>query len=264
MTGRPGPPGRALRGELLKVRRSAVPATTLLVTLLIPLVGGLFMFIAGDPDRARSLGLLGQKAELAGVTADWAGLIGFVTQAVAAASLMVYSFVATWLFGREFVDGTARYLMALPIARDRIVAAKLVVLAGWSALLAVWVALVTVVVGAVMRLPGWDSAAVLAGLGRILVAGLLMIPAVLPVAYLASRTRGYLGALAIALLLLLVGQVAAILGWGAVVPWSIPALAAGVAPGQHAGAGSILICLLTGVAGAVATVRWWRSPDAGM
>jgi len=237
---------------------------TLLVLSLIPVVGGLFMFIAGDPDRARSLGLLGQKAELAGITADWAGLVGFATQAVAVASLLVYSFVATWLFGREFVDGTARYLMALPVARDRIVVAKLVVLAGWSALLSLWVALVAVVVGAVMQLPGWDPSAVLAGLGRLLVAGLLMIPAVLPVAYVASRTRGYLGALATALLLLLVGQVAAILGWGAVVPWSIPALAAGIAPGQHAGAGSILICLLTGLVGAVATVRWWRSPDAGL
>lgn len=64
--------------------------------------------------------------------------------------------------------------------------------------------------------------------------------------------------------LLVLAQLAAALGWGALLPWSIPALAAGVAPDQHAGIGSVIIVGLTGALGCWATDRWWHGPDAGL
>lgn len=254
----------AVAGEWRKVRRSRVPATTLLAFTVAPVIGGLFMFIVADPDRARSLGLLGQKAQLAGLSADWPGLLMFSAQVVAVGSLLANAFIIAWLFGREFTDGTAHYLMALPVDRSWIVTAKLLIYLAWAALLTLWLVAITLIVGAAMDLPGWSTATGITGLARILASATLMAVALTPLAWVASRTRGYLAALATALGMLATAQIAAVLGWGNLVPWAVPALAAGLAPGQHATAASIALCITTGLVGAAAAIRWWTSPDAGL
>lgn len=261
MTGGMGP---ALSVELLKLRRSRVPLVTFVVFTLAPLAGALFVFIVSDSDRARRLGLVGAKAQLTGITPDWAGLLWFATQVAAAGSLVVFAFVLTWLFGREFVDRTALYLMALPVSRSTIVKAKFAMFAGWGALLAAWLVMVTLAAGWAMNLPGWSSALAVGAIIAMLKACLLTLLTVTPIAYVASRTRGFLGPLATAMGLVVLAQLAAVLGWGAVLPWSIPALAADLAPGQTAGYGSLLIVAITGMIGCLATIRWWQGPDTGL
>ncbi|MGB8021956.1 MAG: ABC transporter permease [Candidatus Nanopelagicales bacterium] len=254
----------ALSVELLKLRRSHVPLTTFVVFTVAPLAGALLVFVASDPQRARDLGLVGTKAQLSGITPDWPGLLMFATQVAVAGSLLVFSFILTWLFGREFVDRTAHYLMALPVPRSAIVAAKFAVFAGWGALLAAWLALVTLGIGSAMRLPSWSATLAAGAVSAIVRACLLTLLTAAPIAYVASRTRGFLSPLAAAIGLMVLAQLAAGLGWGAALPWSIPALAAGVAPDQHAGAGSLMIVALTGVVGCWATLRWWQGPNAGL
>jgi ABC-2 type transport system permease protein len=254
----------ALANEWLKIRRSRVPIVTFVVLAIGPLAGGLFIYIAADPQRAKDLGLLGQKAELSGITADWPGMLMFSTQIASAGALLLFSFIVTWMFGREFVDGTAHYLMSLPVSRGVIVAAKFALYAVWAALLGFWLTAVTFAVGLLMRLPGWSASLAVAGASGTLRACLLTILAITPIAYVASRSRGYLAPLGCAIGLLAVAQVAAILGWGAYIPWAIPAVAAGVAPDQEATAASWLIVVATGALGILATIRWWRSPDAGL
>lgn len=255
---------QALSVELLKVRRSRVPLATFAVFTVTPLAGALFIFIVSDPQRARDLGLVGAKAQLSGITPDWPGLVMFATQVAVAGSMLLYAFILTWLFGREFVDRTAHQLMALPVSRTAIVLAKLGVYAAWGVLLCAWLALATLLVGVAMHLPGGSAAVVAHGMSAMLRAALLTLFAVTPIAYVASRARGYLAPLATALGLMVLAQLAASLGWGAVLPWSIPALAAGLAPNQHAGIGSVIIVALTGALGAWATNRWWHGPDAGL
>jgi ABC-2 type transport system permease protein len=254
----------ALANEWLKVRRSRVPLVTFVVLAIGPLAGALFIYIAADPQRAKDVGLLGQKAELSGITADWSGMLMFSTQIASAGSLLLFSFIVTWLFGREFVEGTAHCLMSLPVSRGVIVGAKLSVYAVWAALLGVWLTAVTFAVGLLMGLPGWSASLAVNSAAGTLRACFLTILAVTPIAYLASRSRGYLAPLACAIGFLALAQIAAILGWGAYVPWSIPAIAAGVAPDQDATVGSWLIVAITGVLGVLGTIRWWRSPDAGL
>jgi ABC-2 type transport system permease protein len=254
----------ALSVELLKVRRSHVPLATFVVFTLAPLAGALFIFIVSDPQRARDLGLVGAKAQLSGITPDWPGLVTFATQVAVVGSLLLYAFILTWLFGREFVDRTAHQLMALPVSRTAIVTAKLGIYAAWGTLLCTWLTLITLLVGVAMHLPGGSYSVLADGLSAILRAALLTLFAVTPIAYVASRARGYLAPLATAMGLMVLAQLAAALGWGAVLPWSIPALAAGVAPGQHAGTISVIIVALTGALGAWATNRWWHGPDTGL
>ena len=254
----------ALSNEWLKIRRSRVPLVTFLVLAIGPLAGGLFIYIVADPQRAKDLGLLGQKAQVSGITADWPGLLMFATQMAAAGSLMLFAFILTWLFGREFVDGTAHYLMSLPVSRSVIVTAKLILFAVWAALLGVWLTALTFAVGLLMRLPGWSASLAADSASGIMQAMFLTMIAITPIAYLASRARSYLTPLASALGFLALAQVAAILGWGAYVPWAIPAIAAGIAPDQNATAASWLIVAVTGVTGVLATIGWWRGRDAGL
>ncbi len=121
--------------ELLKARRSVAPLLTALAFAIAPLVGGLFMYILADPDRARRMGLIGQKAQFVGGGSDWPAYFGFLAQAATVGGFVLFAFVIAWVFGREFSDGTVRYLLALPTSRAAIIAAKLVVVALWCAAL---------------------------------------------------------------------------------------------------------------------------------
>lgn len=179
----------ALANEWLKVRRSRVPLVTFVVLALGPLAAGVFIYVAAEPQRAKDLGLLGQKAELAGITGDWTGMWAFSTQIAAVGAMLLFSFIVTWLFGREFVDGTAHYLMALPVSRGVIVAAKFSLYALWATLLAVWLPTLTVAIGLLMHLPGWSTSLAIRSVWGTLVACWLTIVAITPIAYLASRRR---------------------------------------------------------------------------
>lgn len=72
----------ALEAEWLKLRRSRLPWFTLAACTLGTAVGGLFMYISVNPERARALGLSGAKAQLSTVTPDWAGYLGLLAQIV--------------------------------------------------------------------------------------------------------------------------------------------------------------------------------------
>ena len=74
--------------------------------------------------------------------------------------------------------------------------------------------------------------------------------------------RGYLAQLACALAALVLAQVAAALGWAAYVPWSVPAIAAGLAPHATLSATSVVITAATALTGVAGTLAWWRSGKA--
>lgn len=253
----------ALAVESLKARRSKVPAMTFLAATGAAGIAALFMFILSHPDRARQLGLLHEKANLSGLTADWDGLLSFLAQIVAIADLMLFSFILTWVFGREAADGTMRYLLALPVPRTTIVLAKFTVAAGWAAATNAWLAAVVLAVGKALALPGENLPVIGHGLATTATAATLMLLATTPVALVASAARGYLAPLASALAALVTAQVAAGLGWAEVVPWSVPAVAAGLVPGISLGAPSVLLVIVTAAGGVLATLSWWRSGSAG-
>jgi ABC-2 type transport system permease protein len=254
---------RALAVETLKARRSIVPPLTALAFSIAPLVGGLFMYILADPERAQRMGLIGQKAQLTAGASDWAAYFAFLAQAVTVGGFMLFSFVAAWVFGREFSDGAARYLLALPTSRAAIVAAKLTVVAVWCAGLTLLVTAVGLITGAALALPGWSTGSLGAGLLHIWGGAGLTLLIVLPVAFAAGVGRGYLAPLGLAVLLLVLAQIVGATGRGELFPWTIPALFAQVAGESGGGvtAVGLLIVALTGVAGAAATFAWWMRAD---
>lgn len=253
----------ALWAETLKARRSRLPWITILAFTVAAGVGGLFMFILQDPDRARALGLLGAKAQFAGGTADWPTYLGLLAQITAIGGLLIFGLITIWIFGREFSDHTAKDLLALPTSRGEIVAAKFVVTAIWCLLLAGQTFLLGLLVGALLRLPGWTTATVLHGLGRLLATAVMTIMLITVFAVAASVGRGYLAAVGIMFLTVFLAQIVAALGYGHLFPYSVPAVYSGVSGEGHApiGVTGYTLVVLVGSASIAATAAWWRNAD---
>lgn len=253
----------AFRTELLKVRRSRVPRLVALGFSLVPLIGALFMLILKDPARARSWGIIGAKAQVAAGVADWPTYLGLLAQATTVGGLLVFSFVVTWVFGREFADRTAKELLATRTPRAAIVTAKGICAAAVVVLLIGLVPALGLPLGLALDLPGGTPAMVAQGAGRIVVAGLLTLALTPVIALLATIGRGYLLPLGCVILLVFLAQIAAATGWGAWFPWSVPALYSGAAgpPADQLAWYSPVLVVLTGAAGAVATYVVWLYAD---
>ncbi|MGH2689132.1 MAG: ABC transporter permease [Actinomycetota bacterium] len=253
----------ALATEWLKARRSRVPAITAAGFSLAPLVGGLFMLVLKDPERARSMGLVGAKARLMGTAADWPTYLGLLTQATAIGGVVVFGIAAVWVFGREFSERTAKDLLALPTSRAAIVGAKFVVLGAWFAALVAMVVGLGLGVGWLVGLPGWSAGTVLRSSAEVGVAGALTAGVVTPFALAASWGRGYLAPVGVLFLTLFASQILAAAGWGAWFPWSVPALYSGAAgsDARDLPAASYLTVALTALAGMASTAAWWRLAD---
>ncbi|NUT45906.1 MAG: ABC transporter permease subunit [Saccharothrix sp.] len=252
-----------MRVEALKARRSRVPLATAVAFAFAALVGGLFMFVLQDQGRARSLGLLGTKASLAGAAADWPGYFALLTQTAAVGGTVLFGLVLVWLFGREFSQHTVKDLLALPTSRTTVVLAKFVVAAGWCLVLTVQLVVLGLVVGAVLGLPGWTTGIAFTALARLLLVAAMTVAVMSPVGLAASAGRGYLSGIGAVIATVFLAQVVAALGHGHYFPWSVPALFSGVAGPDRAMPGVVGFGLvaLVGVAGVVGTAWWWRDAD---
>lgn len=253
----------ALWTELLKARRSQVPLLAAVGLTLAPLMDGLFMFIMKDPERAREMGLLSVKAQMAMSTAEWTTFLNVLSQAIAIGGLMVFSIVTAWIFGREFSDHTAKDLMALPTSRENIVLAKLVVIAVWALCVTAWIFLIGLVIGALVDIPGWTVQLAWRSMGDVFATATMTLLLMTPVAFIASLGRGYLPPLGFTVLTIFLAQIIAATGWGDWFPWAVPALFSGAAGprGELIGAHSYILVILAGIAGLAATIYWWRTAD---
>jgi ABC-2 type transport system permease protein len=253
----------SLWAETLKVRRSKVPWLASIGFTLAPLMDGLFMFIMKDPERAREMGLLSVKAQLAMTTAEWTTFFNVLSQATAIGGVIVFSIVTAWIFGREFSDHTAKDLMALPTSREKIVTAKLIVISTWVFATTIWIYLVGLVVGKIVNIPGWTNGLALQSFRDVLVTAGMTLLLMTPVAFIASIGRGYLPPLGWTVLTIFFSQIIAAIGWGAWFPWSVPALYSEVIGprSEQLGFHSYVLVILASLAGLVATYWWWRNAD---
>jgi ABC-2 type transport system permease protein len=253
----------AVAVEALKARRSYLPAATVLAFTAVALVGGLFMFVLADQERARALGLLGAKATLVASEADWPTYFGFLAQANAVGGMVVFGLAVTWLFGREFSQNTAKDLLALPVRRGVVVAAKFAVGAVWFLALSLYTYVLGLAVGAALGLPGWSGAVAMTGLLKLVATSAMTMLLVTPVALAASAGRGYLPGVGIMITAVFLAQIIAALGYGHVFPWSVPALFSGLAgpEREQPGAFGYALVVVVGVVGAWATAAWWTRAD---
>lgn len=253
----------ALWAEALKARRSKVSLLTVTAVSMLPAAAGLFTVILKNPERAREMGLLGAKAELAMGTADWPTFFYVLVIGTAAGGAILLAFIAAWVFGREFSDHTAKELLALPTPRVVIVGAKFVLIGLWTFGLALWIYLLGVGIGRVVGIPGGSLELAWTSFGTLMLAVLLNCLLMPWVALFASIGRGYLPPLGWAILALALAQILTALGWADWFPWAIPALVGELAGpnAEPVAIHSFVLVLLTFIAGVAATLAWWRSAD---
>src|SRR5216684_732026 len=247
--------------ELRKATRSRVPLFTALGFLAVALGIAFLMFIYKYPTFARNIGLISAKANIAVGTADWPYYLGLLAQVIAAVGILLFSLIESWVFGREFADGTLKDLLAVPVARATILLAKFLVVVLWSLLLTVMLFLVSLLLGTAIGLSQGTTEVFWHGTMTLAVAACLVIVDIFPFAFFASVGRGYLLPMGVTLLVLVLGNVVAIAGWGNYFPWAVPALYSELTGKGNLEAASYLLVLLTGLAGMAGTYLWWRFAD---
>ena len=249
---------QALWVEILKARRSKMPLFTALGFSFLPLGGGFFMLILKDPELARRVGLISAKAQLTMGVADWPTYLGFLSLGSAAAGIILFSLIGSWVFGREYADRTVKDLLALPTPRSAIVLAKFILVGGWSGVLIVMIYLVALVVGTAVGLPYVPVQVFLRGASTLAITAALTLASAAPIIFFASAGRGYLPPVGVSMLAIALAQVVGIIGWGEYFPWSV----AGVySQGGELGIASYVIVVLTCLVGTAATFAWWELAD---
>jgi ABC-2 type transport system permease protein len=257
----------ALYVEFRKTRRSKILWISALVFLLLISIGGLFMFILKDPEQARSLGLVGAKAEIFGGSADWPGFFNLMQLMTGIGGLVIFGFINIWIFGREFSDKTVYDMLSLPTSRLTIVIAKIITAAYWSVVLILLSFVLMLGIGAALHLPGWSASIVLSGFENMLAAGLLTVLLCITFGLAASLTRGYLPAVGCIFLVLILVQVISRLGYGPYFPWIVPMLYSGAAEALTGASPtplepiSYILVGLTGILSIALTGVWWRYAD---
>ena len=254
---------RVLATELLKLRRGKVTWLTLAAFSLGPAAIALMMWIVREPGRAAQLGLLGTKANLSGLTATWPAYFSMLTLMVGIGGMLLMSFIVAYIFGREYVEGTARNLLALPVGRHWFVLAKLAVAALWWALLVGAVLAESFALGAALGLPGFSATLAVTAVRNALLAAAIAYLLVPIVAWIAMLGRGYLPPLGFALAMLALGNVFSHTGWASWFPWSIVPLYIGAIgqPVTTIAPSSVVVIALTFVAGVAATIAQLRWAD---
>jgi len=246
--------------ELRKAIRSRMPLWTALGSLFMPFGIAFLIFVSKNPQISQKLGLVSAKANLMAYAAtDWRTYLVLFGQLIAAGGFILFVLVVSWVFGREFVDGTLKDMLAVPVPRYSILLAKFIVTAIWSAALTAVILLGGLLMGAIIKLPAGSPGIILNGSAMVAITGALTIALILPFALFASLGRGYLLPVGVAVLIMMLTNLVAIVGWAEYFPWAIAGLfAQGKSPLPAA---SYWIVLLTCLAGLAATGLWWQHSD---
>lgn len=238
-----------------EARKAAASRVMLSITVL--LVAGvaaiaLGMLLAAASGQGQVLAKLGPLAELDG----WERLVGVVVQVTAAGGLGAFGVALSWMFGREFADGTVSALFALPVSRPTIALAKLAVFGVWAAGVAVLLTVVIAALGFAMGLGATDAAG-LRELARVPALAALTALIAVPSAWAATIGRGLLPGIGAAVVIMVVAQVLAVSEAGVWLPIVAPALWA-IAPGSVPAAALLTVPSVPLVFGALCALAWAR------
>lgn len=207
---------RALRAELLKLRRAPVPLWTALAVAVVPaLTASSVRMVDGSLDHTTWTSFMALAPQM---MASWWGVL-------------IFGLATAYMFGREYLDGTAKNMLTLPVRREAFVVAKLIVLAGWLAALTLVAVALQAAFALVLGVPGFAWGHIWRAVVDCLeIAGLifLTLPAI---GALAVLERGYLPPMMVSALMATAAFLVGAIGWGRFFPWSMPLAVAGSAFG---------------------------------
>lgn len=249
--------------EGLKLRRSKVPMMAATAYAMAPLAAAILLLAGDGPLPSGFLWRQTLIAQVSFVGADWPGYFSVLASASALGGMIIFGLIMIWIFGREQADQTAKELLTLPLPRPLLVGGKVLV-AGLACLaLQAGMLALALVIGAFLGLPVLTLEAFQAGAAKLAIVGALTFCLSLPFGLMANLSRGLMAAVGSLFLALFYALIFTALGWGAYFPWSIPALFGGAGGdlGQSPGALSYLIVFISGLAGLLGNMAWWRWAD---
>ncbi|WP_350275654.1 ABC transporter permease [Kribbella sp. HUAS MG21] len=205
--------------ELTKLTHAAVARVTgVLIVLGISLICSA-MLLAVDTDDPQLAAKLGPLIDPGG----WVGYLTVAIQVTGAAGLIGYGVVLSWLFSREFADGTITGLFAIPLSRRTLATAKLTVYLMWGLVTALALVLALILLGLAGGLGPIPPDAAPA-IGRLLGLSILNLVIATPAAWAATVGRSVLAGIGTTLAIVVASQVSVIAGTGGWFPFAAPAL----------------------------------------
>ncbi|MFJ6215675.1 ABC transporter permease [Streptomyces sp. NPDC092296] len=249
--------GRLLAVETMKARRAPV---FVLCTVIVVLAPALLAAAAILALRANSSSSFAAKARLLVHGSGWDAYVGTGAEVMSVAVLLCLGFGFAWCFGREFTEDTVVGLFGLPVGRGAIALAKCAVLLVWSVLVSIASTLVLLGVGLALGNLGSQPPQWWLPLGVCL----LTACNTFPLAWLATVTRGYLGAVGGLVGLVVVTQLVTSFGGGGWFPWAVPGLWAGFGGAEiQVGGMQFALPVVVALISVGATAVRWRGLELG-
>ena len=246
--------------EWRKLIKSKLSVITICSICFVPFIVGLFTAMMKYPEYFKNLGLISAKIEMIRIT-DWSSYFISLSQVISVGGLLIFGFITSWIFGREYSDKTMIDLLILPIKRETVVLSKFIVIALWSYVISIFALLLGLLAGNLIGLEGGSLTVILKGILTFGYCTTLTIVLSTPVAFFACLGRGYLSPLAFIVFTILFSQLGSALNLGEYIPWSIPALSSGITGKVAFNLGSIISLFGVSVLGLVSTIAWWRYTD---
>ncbi|MFN8348650.1 MAG: ABC transporter permease [Spirosomataceae bacterium] len=218
---------QTLQAELIKTKHAKVIGATFIAFALAPIMGAVFILIVQDREALAKAGGLAAKAKAMNFAANWKSYFDILTQAVGVGGVLIFGFAVSWIFGREYSDGTAKDLLSLPTSRTHILNAKFMLFVFWCLFLVLSNLLVAFVLGTLLQLPAMSPGLLTQSLSDYFITTALTIILSVPIAFFALWGKGYLAPLGFVALTLVFAQVIAATGYGSYFPWSVPGLYSG-------------------------------------
>ncbi|MFM9278042.1 ABC transporter permease [Paenibacillus jiagnxiensis] len=230
----------ALRVEIYKLRRSLVPWLTLLFVMAV------VSQEVGQP--------------------DWHSYLSGAVYRFTILGSIGFGFLTSWLFGREYADRTLKDLLALPVSRLNIVLAKYAAVLVSCVLISVVLFVYVLGLGMIVGLPGFSADMIWQAFGVFGLTTVFNMLLCTLVAFIACWSRGWLAPIGFVFLTLVLALSLGPGPAGPYVPWAIPALqtlhfSSGGTAAEILNMMSYIILGVTGAAGFVGTLAWWRYSD---
>lgn len=255
--------GAVLVTEFRKLRHSKITWLTWLAFSIMPIIGGVFLWIIKEPERSKQFGLLGEKAQFMSISADWPGYFTFLLQVVGVGGMVLVSIITAYVFGREYAEGTAKNMLALPVSRYWFTAAKLIVVWVWFFIVVLLLFIEGLLVCTSLGLTNFSISLVIQSVKDIFIMASIVWLLAPAVAWVSIVGKGYFAPLAFTILTLVLGNLFGATAWGKWFPWSIVPLFSGIAGPRvdTLASGSLLILLMTFIVCVTGTVLQIRYAD---
>jgi ABC-2 type transport system permease protein len=254
----------ALHTEFTKVMKSRMLWATILFFAFIAMMMGMIMLAAKHPEIANKSAILSTKTSFIS-QASWFAYNGLLIQLGLVLGVLGPGIVVIWIFGREYSDRVIKDILALPVSRGKIVAAKFLIALAWSILLIIVLYGTGLLAGFAVKLDGWSKEAFSNNIIKFSLSSLMTIVLITPVAFVTSISRGYLLPMGFLILILIITQLSfvGLPGITPYFPWAIPGIYSGAA-GPFSPKPvllSYIILGMTSILGFAGTVAWWRYAD---